>query len=842
MADDPWADFRTPAAPPAADKNDPWADFRDGRSPERAKAASSAIWDSLKSIPRAAMSGLASFGALQRAGELQLRGVGDEELPAHQRQTGEEAMAAIEKNTGKMHEPETRAGRITAAATEAVSNPLTYAAPGGPIANAAYGAVGGAGGEAAAQMFPDHPVLARFAGGVLSALGLGATVKGTQVAARALSPLTAAGQSTAAGHGVAMASGKSTEELIADIDAGAHEIVPGSRPTLGQATGNQGILNAERVFSQRGAGSVETRPVVVGDYAARQAEQNAARSTALENTVPREQGPDATKGFIDQRLADHQRAMNETVRNATDAAAARVEALGQGATAQRAGTIIREEYDAALDRSKENVRNRFESIDPNGEINLDMTPAQDAAEAALTKFLSPRAGGPPPELRQLVDDLGEQNLTYKDVQDIRSRLSRIQNQHRGDNQVQGATNRIREAIDDHIDDTVHTSGGFTNAQIDAYEAARAARARQGQLFERGPSTSIGKQKAFGERALSPAEVPQAYFNKSAGAADDIDQFFRTFGRNERARRAMDNYIIRDMRDYVMDPAGNVDPRRLAKWTADHRDALSHPELVASLSDRINSVSAAQRAIGELSGPMTRSIEDFERGAARHFLQNDPEAAISKALASSTARSDIRDLVNLANQDRTGDALRGLRRGIIDNAAAKATTTATDIAGAPVLANAGFTRWLRNNRANIAPAFEPGHLDMLDRIGQDLQRTQLSTRGAMGGNSVTFQNLATSQLLDSIPLIAKFKTVIPSTFGRTLDWVYRVPNQNIERMMAEAMLDPQYAKTLLMRVTPDSAAGIGRRVMRQMAGIRPAVVGGVVGGTQPGEKENRGQNP
>lgn len=106
-------------------------------------------------------------------------------------------------------------------------------------------------------------------------------VKGARAIGAAAEPFYKAGQDKIIGRVYNKAAGDAAPAARAALDA-AQEIVPGSLPTAGQASGNAGIAALERTAAQ-------TVPSVTQAHAERLASQNAARVASLE-TVAGEPG------------------------------------------------------------------------------------------------------------------------------------------------------------------------------------------------------------------------------------------------------------------------------------------------------------------------------------------------------------------------------------------------------------------------------------------------------------------------------------------------------------------------------------------------------------------------
>lgn len=137
-----------------------------------------------------------------------------------------------------------------------------------------------AAGGAVGMMQPAESLQERALNVGLGAVG-GAAVPALSMAGRtaqaAVEPFYDAGQRRIIGRALRRVAGDNPDEAIRALQA-SRELVPGSMPTAGQASGNAGIAAMERAASA-------IDPSVTVSYADRMAAQNAARVAALEGVA-----------------------------------------------------------------------------------------------------------------------------------------------------------------------------------------------------------------------------------------------------------------------------------------------------------------------------------------------------------------------------------------------------------------------------------------------------------------------------------------------------------------------------------------------------------------------------
>ena len=205
--------------------------------------------------------------------------------------TSESLRARREANVGPDYQPETTAGRYAQTIGEFV--PGAAVAPEESLGKGLvkYGVVPGAASEAAGQATEGTPIepYARAAAGVGGGLAPAAVSLAKSAGRSFMEPFSEEGRQNIAARGLRDAF---TDPRQAQIDleaakatqqpgAGMGEIVPGSRPTTGQLTGDQGALQLERAFANENRTQFHENAYGTGAD-----QQNAARAAALGNIQP----------------------------------------------------------------------------------------------------------------------------------------------------------------------------------------------------------------------------------------------------------------------------------------------------------------------------------------------------------------------------------------------------------------------------------------------------------------------------------------------------------------------------------------------------------------------------
>jgi hypothetical protein len=356
--------------------------------------------------------------------------------------------------------------------------------------NAAVGGVAGGSGQTAAEFAPDeYKPVASMAGSLVGGGAAAVTAQGPRAVAEStrglrdyVDPLTEAGQQRAAAARLA-SNASSPRDVIDTIETRSPEIVPGSRPTTFQLTGDMGLGGLER--------EVQTRNPV--EFAERRAEQNAARVDALQGVQPGGK-PEELSSFLRTRLADIDKAGNEAIENATrraqtatadiggnqspefygaaiqDRTAPRqaqltqdaqgaVRRLGGEGTPEGYGASLRSALQSAEDSARAHERSLWNAVDPDNTLTVGMQPIRTAANRVYGNLTAAAQAGLEPTERTILQVVNGYGGTerFRELADLRSAVSSAMRNELGANgrsPAYGRLSQFRGAIEDAIGSAV----------------------------------------------------------------------------------------------------------------------------------------------------------------------------------------------------------------------------------------------------------------------------------------------------------------------------------------------------------------------------------------------------
>jgi hypothetical protein len=140
--------------------------------------------------------------------------------------------------------------------------------------------------------------------------------------------------------------------------------------------------------------------------------------------------------------------------------------------------------------------------------------------------------------------------------------------------------------------------------------------------------------------------------------------------------------------------------------------------------------------------------------------------------------------------------------------AKVTTGQPNLmTGEPVLAASALRRQLAAKADEIGTQLSPAAQTRLDNIINEINRGQAATApGVKAPGSNTFQNMSMGNLIGRVFSESMADNTTLRTMTRPLDFLYKLPDQQIQQLLVEAMLDPKLAATMMgkaniMKVEP-----------------------------------------
>jgi hypothetical protein len=290
-------------------------------------------------------------------------------------------------------------------------------------------------------------------------------------------------------------------------------------------------------------------------------------------------------------------------------------------------------------------------------------------------------------------------------------------------------------------------------------------------------------------------------------------------------------LVGDLRRSATAPDGSLDVGRYQSWLTRRADAL---RAFPDLQQQLGTVAQAQGAVDAASGAARQQTVDFQQSAARHFLNAEPTQAVQAALGSKNPSADFAQLARMVQVNP--DAQAGLQRAVADYINQRFIgNTEAGTSGLGTVRSDQFQEFMKRNGDALTWVMGADRVQALRDIAADLQRSNRSIASSkIPGQSNTAQDLSgisgklswfkqnlSQNILPAggslIGYLAGDITGLAGGYGAgtaAKQLVGKLKAAGIDRadqLTTEALLNPELARTLLIKPSPGNAPFIAQRL-------------------------------
>ena len=659
----------------------------------------------------------------------------------------------------------------------------------------ASGAGAGAGRYMAEQSAPDSEIagtVGELVGGFTPSLAtLAAKYGPTGLAYRgmrgAITPFTETGAGIRAGRRL--------QSLVPEpgVAAAAAEAPTISELTPAQRTEDVRLLSLEKAVAQADPAKAKE----LADQAA------TAQETLLREARTLGGDPAETRAFFEARRERLDNALVAHVDQARARAQERVAALEPNSSAEDASRVVRDEFDKAYDVSRRQEDELWRNIPQDVQVNtaplferfaklVNDTPVtgQDDIPAYARQFLGQG------EAKQL-----EETVSPATLQRMRSRLLEMERlAYREGRRTEGST--IGKIADD-ILETMNSIPDITGP----YAVARDFTRKLNQTFREGPIKALTRTED--SSSFIPEELTLSRLLGAGGVGGGVAErsIMEATGESPTARAAIQDYLMRSLRDRAVTAEGRIKPEAASSWMRRNEALLEqYPDIRKTLTDAL----AAQTRAEGIEGVQTTISREMRTAAETplgRFLGGDPTDAVARVFKAENPTEVAVSLRRSAARDSSGKALAGLRGAFVEDLFARARSVTPDgeVFNGSVIVDA-----LKNpqQRGAFEAVLGADDLKRLEQIGKEFTaleraRGDLPSVGGVVGDMP-------SKILDSVARIAgaKFGAFIGGgSAGSSLqsasmmssrfrDWSRSLTTDRAEKLLSRAVTDPELFATLM----------------------------------------------
>jgi hypothetical protein len=284
--------------------------------------------------------------------------------------------------------------------------------------------------------------------------------------------------------------------------------------------------------------------------------------------------------------------------------------------------------------------------------------------------------------------------------------------------------------------------------------------------------------------FTPGSIPYAEANRSRITAPMREEAFAGVTVEPEIFQRGINLVVNKAIDNVMSsPVGvRQDVEVAMKFAADRIKRAKTPEelyevrkdLAAAAQGKYNQENPSLRLAKGHLNEVIRSVDDVIEAAAPGFKNY-----MQQFQKSSSAIDQMRLLQGIESKVTTGQPNLMTQE--------------------PVLAAGALRRQVAAKAEEIGAQLSPAAQTRLDNIIAEINRGQAATApGVKAPGSNTFQNMSMGNLIGRVFSESMADNTTLRTMTRPLDFLYRLPDQQIQQLLVEAMLDPKLAATMMSK--------------------------------------------
>lgn len=671
-----------------------------------------------------------------------------------------------------------------------------FAAPAATLAGElASGAGAGAGRYMAEQSAPDSEIagtIGELVGGFTPSL---ATLAAKYGPSGWVYRGVRAGMTPFTETGAGIRAGRRLQSLVADKDiaARAAETPTISELTPAQRTEDVRLLSLEKAVAQ-------ADPAKAKELADRAA---AAQETLLREARTLGGDPAETRAFFEARRERLDNALVAHVDQARARAQERVAALEPNASAEDASRVVRDEFDKAYDVSRRQEDELWSNIPKDVQVNtaplferfaklVNDTPVtgQDDIPAYARQFLGQG------EAKQL-----EETVSPATLQRMRSRLLEMERlAYREGRRTEGST--IGKIADD-ILETMNSIPDITGP----YAVARDFTRKLNQTFREGPIKALTRTED--SSSFIPEELTLSRLLGSGGVGGGVAErsIMEATGESPTARAAIQDYLMRSLRDRAVTAEGRIKPEAASSWMRRNEALLEqYPDIRKTLTDALAAQTRAEGIEG-VQTTISREMRTATETPLGRFLGGDPTDAVARVFKAENPTEVAVSLRRAAARDTSGKALAGLRGAFVDDLFARARSVTPD---GEVFSGSVIVDALKNpqQRGAFEAVLGADDLKRLEQIGKEFTALE-RTRGNLPSVGGVVGDMP-SKILDTLgryvgAQVGGLLNIMRGGSGmqsaaimsaRFRDWTQTLTTDRAEKLLSRAVTDPELFATLM----------------------------------------------
>lgn len=609
---------------------------------------------------------------------------------------------------------------------------------------------------------------------------------------------------------------------LAGLQRGWSNVDPGARAALAEREQSNALARTRAASETMGDGS----PQVIQDQAQREM-AGAEAATAKQQTE--------LQVSADERLAsERDRATKERQRAELAVVQART-AIGSEVDRDATGASARDSFDQAYDAAKKRTSAAYNDPHLTTPVPIDIPRDYfEGLRAAADNFYGDGGGAMPTDLRQIVDDAAAEGATTRTLTNIDRRLADFSGRARmsGNRSDAAFSDRLRVGLSDVAQEVA------TPEYRAALANAKSVRAEQGRLFETGNAATAFLRDRYGAPLTGDNSVADKLVRPGSPGGDTAEGLVAAIG------TAPAENIVRQHIRRLADE-GSIDTEAKARTFATRFGEVARrfPGVRSDLDElrqraaELDSAKQAERDAHTAGLTLEEKQGVSERSALHDALLKTPLARAADA--SRDPSSFVSELLRKQDNGRAlkalygqiqhaPEAVSGFRRSLGDFIEAEGKTPNFTAAGDQVPGVRGTQKAIATVLDRAGNILTTEQRMVLKSVQRELQSMNFALTAGKPPGSETMLNKSFADVMNAVPipgLVGKTKMLL----GKALATLGN--GNEVRRLITQAILDPDFAATLLKRPTPRhwlqvQHGMLGRRVSASAILLGRPLYGGV----------------
>ena len=421
----------------------------------------------------------------------------------------------------------------------------------------------------------------------------------------------------------------------------------------------------------------------------------------------------------------------------------------------------------------------------------------------------------------------ERQLSYGDLQNIRPYLSDAIREARKDIKLGGAVaerlSQLKEVIDGLVEEVAKRNDAFGQRAKRAFDFYK-------NTFVPKFRTSVGNEFAKkyqqGATAIPESQLASKFIYPNKGgaleAAENLKKIIDGSENEVTAVAAVKDYLITDLANYITGTKGQLIPSRIDKFIDNYQEILNRfpsikKEIVEyknKFGQKVKALEEFQKKFDSARGLLSDKTRLRQLTAAELFLNKNPVQAVTTIFSSPNPKQLMQETLSFLKQDKTGDAVQGFKKAISEyiDQSTRGNPLPGDIDGYYI--KKSLIEGLYNNsstREALELIYSPQEMKILKDVRDQLVFFDAINAQVVSGSPTQPLTEATNKL--RIVLASWYGIVKGRGVFAISNWLSGVlgfkPSEVAEKILVDAMLDPELAIKMLQEDLPKNAEPLSK---------------------------------